>query len=157
MRNEILEKVSIDLMSIPPLVFRAVRRRITRTTLSEVDIDITPLHFEIVKLLEDRGILHPSEIGESLQIAKAQMTKLIDRLVELEIVERKISASDRRTHNIALTPPAREMLKRQKQKTIDAVRDVMSSLDDEELENLSKSLRKLRDVLLNSAADKVPN
>jgi DNA-binding MarR family transcriptional regulator len=154
-RNEILEKVSMDLMSIPPLIFRAVRKRITKTTLSGVDIDITPHHFEIVKLLEDKGTLHPSEIGEKLQIAKAQMTKLIDRLVALGIVERKISTTDRRTHNIALTPQAREMLERQKQKTINAVREIMSSLSNEELENLSTSLRRLRDVLLSSAADSV--
>jgi len=155
-RNEILEKVSMDLMSIPPLVFRAVRKKITRNTLSGVDIDITPHHFEIVKLLEDQGIMHPSEIGERLQIAKAQMTKLIDKLVELGIVERKIDTIDRRTHNIALTLQAREMLERQKEKTINAVREIMSSLSNEELENLSTSLRKLRDVLLNSTADNVP-
>ncbi len=153
MRNEILEKVSMDLLSIPPLIFRAVRKRITKTTLAEVDIDITPLHFEIVKLLEEKGTMHPSEIGERLQIAKAQMTKLIDRLVSLDIVERKIGTIDRRTHNIALTLQAREMLERHKQKTISAVQEIMSSLSDDELENLSASLRKLRDVLLNSAAD----
>jgi DNA-binding MarR family transcriptional regulator len=154
-RNEILEKVSMDLMSIPPLIFRAVRKRITRTTLSEVDMDITPHHFEIINLLEVEGTLRPSEIGDRLQIAKAQMTKLIDRLVTMGIVERKMDTTDRRTHNIVLTPQAREMLGRHKQKTIDAVREIMSSLSNEELENLSTSLRKLRDVLLNSAADGV--
>jgi DNA-binding MarR family transcriptional regulator len=154
-RNEILEKVSMDLMSIPPLVFRAVRKKITKTTLVEVDLDITPHHFEIIRLLEDKGTLHPSEIGEQLQIAKAQMTKLIDRLVALRIVEREIDTKDRRTHNIVLTSQAREMLDRHKQKTIDAVREIMSSLSNEELENLSTSLRRLRDVLLSSAADDV--
>ncbi len=153
MRNEILEKVAMDLMSIPPLIFRATRKRITKMTLSEVDIDITPHHFEIMKLLAEEGTMHPSEIGERLQIAKAQMTKLIDRLVTLRIVERKINTTDRRTHNIALTPQAGDMLEQQKQKTIEAVREIMSSLSDEELENLSTSLRRLRDILLNSATD----
>ncbi len=157
MRGEILERVSTDLMSIPPLVFRAVRRRITRTTLAEMDIDITPHHFEIIRLLEEDGTLHPSEIGSRLQIAKAQMTKLIERLVDLKIVERKIDRADRRTSDIALTARARAMLRRQRKKTVAAVRDIMSSLSDEELENTSTCLRKLRDVLLSSAGDESPS
>jgi DNA-binding MarR family transcriptional regulator len=155
LRNEILEKVSMDLMSIPPLIFRAVRKKITKTMLAEVDVDITPHHFEIVRLLEEEGTLHPSEIGDRLQIAKAQMTKLIDRLVALDIVERKMDTTDRRTYNIALTLRAKEMLEQHKQKTVDAVREIMSNLSDEEIEDLSASLRRLRDVLLNSAADDV--
>ena len=83
------------------------------------------------------------------------MTKLIDRLVALDIVERKIDTIDRRTYNIALTLRAKAMLEQHKQKTIDAVREIMSSLSDEEIEDLSASLRRLRDVLLNSATDNV--
>jgi DNA-binding MarR family transcriptional regulator len=121
-----------------------------------MDIEITPHHFEIIRLLEEEGTLHPSEIGGRLQIAKAQMTKLIDRLVELDIVESKIDRADRRTHNIALTARARVMLRRHKKKTVAAVREIMSSLSDGELENLSSCLRRLRDVLLSSAGDDSP-
>jgi DNA-binding MarR family transcriptional regulator len=142
LRRAILERVSMDLMSIPPLVLRAVRKRITRTTL-----------FEIIRLLEEEGTLHPSDIGDRLQIAKAQMTKLIDRLVALNIVRCDIDQTDRRAHDIALTATARAMLRRHKKKTISAVREIMSSLSDEELENLSSCLRRLRDVLLTNAGD----
>jgi DNA-binding MarR family transcriptional regulator len=152
-RSEILEKVAVDLTSIPPLIFRAVRKRITRMTLAKADINITPNHFEIIRLLDEEGSLHPSEIGERLQIAKAQMTKLVDRLVVLGIVERKIDTTDRRTHNITLTSQARVVQERHKQEIIDAVREIMSSLSDEEIEELSTSLRRLQDVLLNSTTE----
>jgi DNA-binding MarR family transcriptional regulator len=152
-RTEVIEKVSIDLMSIPPLIFRAARRRITRTTLAEIDTDITPHHFEIIRLLDEEGTLHPSEIGDRLQIAKAQMTRLINKLVEFDIVERKIDTADRRTHNIALSLKAREMLEWHKQKIVDVVSEIVSRLSDEEINGLSISLRKLRDVLMSSTAD----
>jgi DNA-binding MarR family transcriptional regulator len=151
--DETLEKVSMDLLSIPPLIFRAVRTRITKTTLSETDIDITPLHFEVIRLLEENGTLHASEIGEKLQIAKAQMTKLIDRLAELNMVERKMDTADRRTYNITLTDGAREVLEVNKRRVINAVREIMSNLSDEELDNLSVSLRNLRDVLLRNTSE----
>lgn len=152
-RDDILEKVSMDLLSIPQLVFRAVRKRITRTTLSEVDMNITPHHLEIVRLLAENETLRASEIGERLQIARAQMTNLIDKLVALKIVERKIDPDDRRTYNIRLTDEARIVSEKHKRKVVGAVREIMSGLTDEELENLSSSLRNLRDILLKSTAD----
>ncbi len=143
----------MDLLSIPPLIFRAVRSKITRTTLSEADMNITPHHFEILTLLSEEGTLHASEIGDRLQIARAQMTKLIDRLVALNIVERKMDPSDRRTYDIALTPESRAMLEEQKHRATGAVREIVSDLSIEELETLSHCLRRLRDVLLQSATD----
>jgi DNA-binding MarR family transcriptional regulator len=155
MTSDILEKVSMDLLSIPPLIFRAIRTKITKTTLSEIDINITPHHFEIIKLLEEEGTLHASEIGERLQIAKAQMTKLIDRLVELNMIERKMAAADRRTYNITLTDGAREVLETHKSKVMNAVQEIVSNLTDEELDDLSHSLRKLRNILSRNTADSV--
>src|SRR3989337_3399048 len=131
MRNDILEKVSMDLLSISPLIFRAIRTKITKTTLSELDMNITPHHFEIVRLLEEEGTLHASEIGERLQIAKAQMTNLIDRLVALKMVERKMDTADRRTYDITLTAGAREILEEHKYKVVTAVQEIVSSLSDE--------------------------
>ena len=153
MRSEILEKVSMDLLSIPPLIFRAIRNKITKTTLFEVDMNITPHDFEIMRLLEEEGTLHVSQIGERLQIPKAQMTKLIDKLVALNIVERKLGTADRRIYNITLTAEAKAVLEEHKNKVVGAVREIMSSLSDEEVENLSVSLRNLRDILLKSTAD----
>jgi hypothetical protein len=74
LREKILEKVAIDLLSIPPLIFREIRRKLIKTALANIDVDTTPLHFEILRLLEKEGKLHVAEIGEKLHIAKAQMT-----------------------------------------------------------------------------------
>jgi DNA-binding MarR family transcriptional regulator len=153
MRSDIIEDVSKDLLSIPPLVFRAVRKKLTKTIILDFDLDITPHHFEIIRLLAENGTMHSSEIGEKLQIGKAQMTQLINRLVDLSIVERKMDTSDRRTYNISLKQEAIKLLDAHKQSTFLAVEEIMSSLSDEELENLSVSLRKLRDTLLNSTTD----
>jgi DNA-binding MarR family transcriptional regulator len=150
MRRNILEKVSIDLLSVPPLIFRATRRRITKTTLPKLDVNITAHHFEIMRLLKEEGTLHVSQIGERLQIPKAQMTKLIDKLVALKIVERKMGKADRRTYDITITGQARKVLEEHKHSVMRATREVMSSLTDEELETLSVSLRNLRDILWKS-------
>lgn len=147
MREDILEKVAIDLLSVPPLIFREIRRKLIKTTLANIEVDITPLHFEILRLLEKEGKLHVAEIGEKLQVAKAQMTHLIDRLSALNMVERKTDIADRRTVNITLTRQGRAFLEEHKSRLVCTAMETMSRLTDEELEDLAGTLKKLRDVL----------
>jgi len=147
MRSEILESISEDLLSIPPLIFRGVRRKLLKTALANSDVDITPLQFEIMRLLEEVGTLHIAEIGENLQIARPQMTHLIDKLEDLGMVERQIGTADRRTINIVLTGQGKNTLKEHDSRIRNAIRETLSCLTDEELEDLSNSLKKTRDVL----------
>jgi DNA-binding MarR family transcriptional regulator len=147
MRGEILGRVALDLLSVPPLIFRLVRRKLAVATLADTDVDIKLLHFEIMRLLQEEGTLHPAKIGERLLIAKAQMTHLIDKLVELDFVNREMDSSDRRTINLTLTEKGKKVLEEQDNLVINAVRDNMSSLSDKELEALSNSLRNVRDTL----------
>ena len=147
MNNDILERVTEDLLSIPPIIFRIVRNKLIKTTLTDIGIDITPHQFEIIRLLMEEERLHVAEIGQRLQIAKAQMTQLIDKLVDLNIVERKPDLTDRRIINIMLTSQGRTLLEEHKNSVTSAVSETMSFLNDEELEDLSDSLRKLRDIL----------
>jgi DNA-binding MarR family transcriptional regulator len=111
-------------------------------------MNITHRHFEILILLEEKGTLHVCEIGEKLQIAKAQMTKLIDKLVEMNMVERTTGITDRRTYNVILTAHARTILKEHKNSLKNTIQGTMSRLTDEELESLSYSLRNLQTMLL---------
>ncbi len=147
MRGEILEKVAADLLSVPPLVFRLIRRKLVMTTLADTDVDIKLLHFEIMKVLKEEGTQHPAKIGEKLLVAKAQMTHLIDKLVDLGFVKREMEPSDRRTLNITLTEKGNSVMDEQDNLVINAVTENMSTLTDAELEALSHSLRTLRDIL----------
>lgn len=146
MQSDIQERIAVDLLTILPLIFRRIRRKLIKTTLADIDVNITPHHFEIMKLLEEKGTLHVAEIGERLQIAKAQMTKLIDKLADLNIVERKTDTADRRTINITLTGQGRTVLEEHKNSIMSAIRETISRLTDKELEDLSTSLRTLQDI-----------
>ena len=153
MRKDVQERIAEDLLNIPPIIFRAVRRKLIKTTIADCDVNLTPHHFGIINLLEEEGTLHVAEIGQRLQIAKAQMTKLIDKLVAMEMVERTIDVKDRRTHNITLTAKARTLLEENKNFAKEALKEMMSGLTDQEMENLSVSLRNLRDILSKGTGD----
>jgi DNA-binding MarR family transcriptional regulator len=147
MRKDILERTAEDLLSVPPLIFRGVRRKLLKAALDSMNMDISPLHFEIMRLLKEDGTLHIAEIGERLQVARAQMTHLIDKLAELEMVERQADSADRRVTNIVLTSKGNTFLKEHGGNIWKATKEVLSGLTDEELAELSASLEKVRDVL----------
>jgi len=146
-RQDILERAATDLLSIPPLIFRQIRRKLIKTTLVDVDAGITPHHFEIIRLLDKEGELHAAEIGDRLQIARAQMTQLIDRLVCLKLVERRTDEADRRISLITLSDYGKAVLKEHKTSVMNAVRETMGQLSDQDLRDLSDTLKRLQDIL----------
>ena len=148
MKKEILDNVAYDLFTTLPLIHRSIRNKLIKNVITNIKEDIAPPHFEIMKLLENTGMLHVAEIGERLQIARPQMTHLIDRLVELELVERETNEEDRRMLNIRLTDDGKTFIKKRDKQVIDATREVLSGLTDEELQELSVSLKNLKAIFL---------
>ena len=55
MRSDILNSITADLLSVPPLIFRGIRRRLLKAALLDLEVDISPLHFEIMALLKEAG------------------------------------------------------------------------------------------------------
>lgn len=146
-REDMLENVATDLLSIPPLLFRQIRSKLIKMTLADTEVHISPLNYEIMSLLEDTGTIHIAKIGEELYVAKAQLTHLINKLVRLNMVERKTGKADRRTADIALTDQGRAFLEGRRNRLVGIVVEIMSGLTDEELEDLANTLNKLRDLL----------
>jgi DNA-binding MarR family transcriptional regulator len=146
MRNDILNRVSKDLVSILPLMIRDIHKKLYKIAFSDKDVSITHHHFAIMKMLAEARTLHITEIGKRLHIAKAQMTYLIDKLVDLNLVERRFNTSDRRTINVVLTDKGRIILENHDLSLKNAVKDILSSLTDEELKDLSASIKKLREI-----------
>jgi DNA-binding MarR family transcriptional regulator len=146
MRDDIIQTVTEELLTISPLIFRSIRRNISKTLAHDINMDISPLHIEIMKLLEGNGTLSITEIGEKLQIARAQMTHLIDRLAYLEIVERQTEKVDRRIIKITLTEKGRTTLKEQETSIREAFKEFLNQFTEDELKDISDSLNKLKYV-----------
>ena len=147
MKRNILNSVVRDLLSITPSIRRSIQRKVVKTAFAQIEEDITLPHLEIMKLLKEEGTRHIAEIGESLQIPKPQMTHLIDRLQELEIVIRQADMTDRRIINIMLTDKGRRIIEELDQVINESIEAKLSILTEEELQELSVSLKRLGDIL----------
>lgn len=147
MKRSVLDSVVKDLLSITPLIRRSIQRKVVRTAFAQIEEDITLPHLEIMKILQEEGTKYIAEIGERLQIPKPQMTHLIDRLEKLEIAVRQADTTDRRMSNIMLTDKGRRIIEELDQVINESIKAKLSYLTEEELQELSVSLKKLGDIL----------
>ena len=147
MKHKILDSVVGDLLSIPPLIRRGINRKVVKAAFDKIGEDISVPHFEIMMVLQDAGSQHIAEIGEKLLIPKPQMTLLIDRLVSLQIVARQTDETDRRQINVTLTDKGKGVLKDKDRVLRANFKEKLSCLTNEDLQELSVSLRKIRDIL----------
>jgi len=66
-------------------------------------VHVTPLQWEILRLVQLEGKIHMAEVSSRLSISRPQITRLVDKLLKYGLVERQESASDRRMTYIILT------------------------------------------------------
>jgi DNA-binding MarR family transcriptional regulator len=147
LQKDLVSKVVADLFSIPTFSSRIVRSKFTKVALANIEVSLTPLHCEILKLLAEEGSLPVFEIGKRLVLAKAHMTQLVDKLVEKEMVVREPDRTDRRVIRITLSETGRQGLDRLHNTISGALEEAVSSLSENDLSELSTSLEKIRNIL----------
>ncbi len=148
MKKDILEKAIANFLSIPPIIHRTLRQKIAKSSTGEIfEKIITSIHSEIIFFLEEEGPKSIGEIGDQLMIAKAQMTQLVEKLVEHDIGERRPVKGDRRKIEIAFTEKGKSFIKQHKKNVDKWFMDSMSDLSEKDLKALVDALAKVRNIL----------
>lgn len=145
MHRDLLDSVAHELS----LLFPLLEVKILRAGFKAVEREkhIAPHHLMILKMLRNTGPLPVSEIGDWHHIPKSRMTYLIDRLVELGLVERQPDSRDRRVIKVALTGKGNRTLRECESILGESARERLSSLVDEDLRQLATSLKQVRKMI----------
>ena len=118
-----------------------------RSLLSEfVSKGLSRNHVMVMKVLSKSGALPTSTIAKELLISKPQMTHLIDKLIEMGMVERQPNQDDRRVINIALTRKGKTVVEECETLIKNKGRARLAHLSTKELEALSIILKKLVEI-----------
>ena len=104
--------------------------------------------YRILGVLKREGNpLSMSELGKRQYISKPYMTILVDQLIQDGYVQRIPDTRDRRVINIAITAEGKRHLKQMASRYKDTVKNMLSELDSQDLEDLGQSLEKLRNII----------
>ena len=147
MDDKTLDSTLEVLMHDHPIIMRIIHRSVFKAGLEALGENILPPHLPIMRMLYEAGTLHVTGIGGELLISKPQMTYLIDELINLGMVERQSDQVDRRKINISLTDKGKTTVEKCDGIMRNIIKTKLSSLKDEDLEELSISLRKVKDIL----------
>ena len=91
--------------------------------------------------------LKQSELAELLDLQPITLTRLLDRLAENGLIERRADPNDRRANRLFLTPAARQMIERLAGLSEEMMTTVLEGIDPVSTERLLRDLQALRENL----------
>lgn len=97
----------------------------------------------VVAYLSRRDGMTQSDLADDMGLGKVTLGGLIDRLEDVQMVERRADAVDRRVKRIFLTKLGRKIIKDMRKLTADVNEDILSGLTPEEVRSCVQTLKKL--------------
>ncbi len=110
--------------------------------------NITPYQWVVLYRLWEKEGLSQSQISELTIKDKPTITKMVDVLEKKKLVIRKLDKTDRRKYKIFLTESGRDLKKKLPPIVSEQLQKALSGIDEEEIENTKKVLRKMHNNLL---------
>lgn len=111
------------------------------------------MYYTIKTLQWGGGEMMMSEIARLTKTTKQQMTKLVDKLVELKFVERIDDPHDRRIVKVRLTDTAQDYIDHFLEHDAGCFQPLLDKMDDEMLHNFLTGLQLIDDVFLKIPCD----
>ncbi len=144
-----------DLLFLLHDLARAVRLDADRRAATH---GMTRAQWVILIRLEHQPGLSQKELAEILEVEPITVARLIDRLEERGMVERRDDPHDRRIWRLHLCPPARPVLQDLAHERADMLRMVSAGLDPDMLQAVKSGLARMKanvdDDLRNKALEK---
>ena len=99
--------------------------------------------------------LKQTELAEMLDLQPISLTRLLDRLAENGLIERRPDPNDRRANRLHLKPAAKPLLDRLADLGTDMMQIVLDGLSTSSIERMLKELNAVRDNLRTAIANNV--
>ena len=117
-------------------------------------LGMTRAQWAVLLKLERYEGLNQSDFAEHLDIQPITLTRLVDRLCESGLIERRPDPNDRRAKQLYLTPAARPLLDRLSTQVGEIAETVLAGVDPAAVGIMLTQLGLARDNLKQAIADK---
>ena len=120
-------------------------------------MDLTLPQFHALRVVGEHGSMGIKELAEVLQVSAPSASAMVDRLVDMEMVERRPSRADRRAVEIRLTEKGTACVESHKMVFFSFAKDLLREVGPECAEKWCEVYACLRDVIRNDAMPKRDN
>jgi len=104
------------------------------------EVDVTMAQAKVLYVVMAAGHLRMTELAGRLGIAASSASEIVERLVELGLLDRAADPGDRRQVVITATPAAVDLLERFRELNQRQLRELLGRLDADELAIVDQSL-----------------
>jgi MarR family transcriptional regulator for hemolysin len=112
------------------------------------ELGLTRSQWWVLTMLYAKEGVTQSELADFMELEKATLGRLLDRLEEKEWVERRIDTLDRRVKRLYLTDKVQEIMRALRNTAAEVRKDALGDLDDVERERFIDTLLKIKTNLL---------
>jgi DNA-binding MarR family transcriptional regulator len=113
--------------------------RMARRMRQEAGTELTPSQIAALATVERHGPLTPSELAELERVRRPSATRVLNRLLELELIERQPDPADRRSALLSMSPSGRTLLRRLRGRKNAYLARRLRGLDAEDLATLERA------------------
>jgi MarR family transcriptional regulator for hemolysin len=115
---------------------------------------MTRAQWAVLVRLERAEGLKQSELAEMLDVQPITLTRLVDRLCDNGLIERRADPTDRRAKRLYLTPAARPLIERLHAIGEVLMDDILAGIDEAALDAMRKNFACMKDNLRQAIARK---
>lgn len=124
---------------------------IAARSLAQVEDQVTLPQYRALVILASRDRLRPVDLADALDVSPSTATRMCDRLVRKELVDRVHSDSDRREVELRLSAEGRALVSEVTTRRRRELRRVLARIPDDDQQRLIDALR-----IFNAAAGEAP-
>jgi len=129
----------LRLLTCTTLIENEIRQRL------RTEFDLTLPRFDLMAQLERApNGMTLGELSQRMMVSNGNVTGLVERLVSLNLVERRPAPNDRRAMIVTLTPEGRRTFRSLARMHEGWIANIFSDLETEEIETLMKLLAKTK-------------
>lgn len=119
---------------------------IIAASLAEVEGEVTLPQLRVLVVAADRGSMNLGDVAEVLSVHPSNATRLVDRLVQEGLLDRRDDPQNRRQLQLTLTQSGHRLVDSVLQHRKDAFRDLLSTQPARTQEALAKAMSALVDA-----------
>lgn len=142
-RNNVAEAITKNIFQSMALL----KKRVVRFNMLQAEHGIPLSHVQVLSLLNEVDSLTITQISEKFDIAKPNITPLVDRMIAAGLVDRVRSSTDRRIVNVVILPAGRQKLMEIQASLNANVNEWADVLQPEEFTQLADALKTVSDIL----------
>lgn len=141
--NEKYDKLAWQILTVAPVL----KKRLFRPDFEQASGQLPLSYAQVLATLDVEGSMTVSEISEKFDIAKPNITPLIDRMIEAGYVKRVRNSTDRRVVHVMILDKGREKVKEMLSSLKVSISGWAQPIADEDMKKVTDAIEVLRSIL----------